>query len=260
MNVSELVKKYKSLHLEDVIDYTAFNKIAVSHHSTKIEGSTLTPLEAQILLKDGLSPKNRPMQDVLMVIDHAAALDFVLNEAKNKSNLSVKFIQDINALVMKSTGKIYQTAFGEIDSAKGLFRKGAVFAGSSYFPSFDKVERMTGDLIEEINNAIKQPLSVQEQLNLSFDAHFKLVSIHPFYDGNGRTSRLLMNYLQAFYDLPPAIVDSSDRQAYFEALIAARRKDDLTVFRKFMEDEYIRYLTDEIEKFEQANGQEPERS
>ncbi|MHC0443535.1 Fic family protein, partial [Flavobacterium sp. 3-210] len=79
---------------------------------------------------------------------------------------------------MKNTGGIYNTVFGEVDASKGMFRKGNVTAGVSYFPNYDKVERLTNDLIGFINEKMKTNLSVDEKLNLSFDAHFNLVSIH----------------------------------------------------------------------------------
>ena len=61
---------------------------------------------------------------------------------------------------------------------------------------------------------MSKPLSLAEQLNLAFDAHFNLVGIHPYYDGNGRTSRLLMNYIQAYYGQPLAIVRSENKALY----------------------------------------------
>jgi Fic family protein len=155
-----------------------------------------------------------------MVTDHFKALHFIIGKARNKTLVSVELIKEINSYVMKSTGGIYNTILGEVDASKGMFRKGNVTAGSSYFPNYDKVERLTNELVMSINKQINSDLSVDEKLNLSFDSHFDLVSIHPFYDGNGRTSRLLMNYIQAFYGLPLAIVNSEDKQEYIQALIS----------------------------------------
>jgi Fic family protein len=98
---------------------------------------------------------------------------------------------------------------------------------------------------------MKSANDINQQLNLSFDAHFNLVSIHPFYDGNGRTSRLLMNYIQRYLHLPLAIVFSESKAEYIKALIDARAKDDIEVFRSFMREEYARYLQSEIQRFEE---------
>lgn len=95
---------------------------------------------------------------------------------------------------------------GEIDASQGMFRKGNVSAGGSYFVNYDKVEPYTLSLTKKLQASIEQELTVEEKLQLSFSTHFDLVSIHPFYDGNGRTSRLLMNFIQQYFHLPLAIV------------------------------------------------------
>lgn len=100
---------------------------------------------------------------------------------------------------------------------------------------------------------MKADLTDTAKINLSFDAHFNLVSIHPFYDGNRRTSRLLMNYIQAYYGLPLAIVHSESKAEYIEALITTRQKNDINIFRNFMQGEYARLLSSEIKKFEEID-------
>ncbi|NVM66077.1 Fic family protein [Mucilaginibacter sp. SG538B] len=251
MEIVNLIEKYNDLGIVDVIDHDRFNLISIDHHSTRIEGSTLTEVETQVLINEGRTPNGKPLEESLMVTDHHAALLFTIENAKAKRALSVSLLQEINALVMKNTGKVYNTILGTVDSRTGAFRKGNVTAGISYFPNFDKVERLTNDLVKKLNESISSPLSVAEQLNLSFDAHFNLVSIHPYYDGNGRASRLLMNYIQAYYNLPLAIVRSENKAAYIQALIDTRQQENIEVFRKFMASEYSFLLNQEIEKFEE---------
>lgn len=251
MDLITLIEKYNNLGISDVIDHDKFNLISIVHHSTKIEGSTLTEVETQVLLNEGLTPNGKPLQDTLMVTDHYAALKFALNEAHLKKEITVDLIKELNSLVARNTGSIYNTIFGTIDARTGAFRKGNVTAGLTYFPNFDKVERLTTDMITKINEIMKGSLSMLDKINLSFDAHFNLVSIHPFYDGNGRTSRLLMNYIQAYYNLPLAIVRNEAKAEYIEALINTREKDDINIFRQFMTDEFALLLKSEIDKFEE---------
>lgn len=253
MDCVKLIAKYNDLGIAEVIDHDKFNLIAIDHHSTRIEGSTLTEIETQVLINEGRTPNGKPLQESLMVTDHHAALLFTIQNAKAKNKLSVSLLQQVNALVMKSTRKVYNTMLGTVDSATGAFRKGNVTAGVSYFPNFDKVERLTGDLVRKLNDEMGKPLSVQEQLNLSFDAHFNLVSIYPYYDGNGRTSRLLMNYIQAYYNLPLAIVQSENKAAYIQALVDTREQEDVQVFRDFMNSEYALLLGKDITKFEEMS-------
>ena len=249
MELTELISEYKNLQLKEVIDHEKFNLISIDHHSTRIEGSTLTEVETQVLINEGKTPKGKPLEESLMVTDHHAALLFILENAKEKKSISLPFIQAINALVMRNTGKVYNTMLGSVDSRTGAFRKGNVTAGISYFPNFDKVERLTTGLADKLNESLKMSLTLHEQLNLSFDAHFNLVSIHPFYDGNGRTSRLLMNYIQACFELPLAIVYSENKVEYIQALIDTREKEDIQIFRNFMLQEYTTLLKGEIARY-----------
>lgn len=253
MDITSLIAQYKALHLEEVIDHEKFNLITIDHHSTRIEGSTLTEIEAQVLINEGRTPKGKPLEDSLMVKDHHTALLFTLEAATQGKELTTAFIQRINALVMKGTGKTYHTMLGAVDSTTGAFRKGNVSAGSTYFPNYDKVERLTEELTHLISERIKAPLSMEDQLNLSFDAHYNLVSIHPFYDGNGRTSRLLMNFLQAKYGLPLAIVPSENKTSYIESIITTRETGDPEPFRDFMRTQYSFQLQAEIDRHKEMS-------
>lgn len=251
MELIKLVRKYKELGIADTIDHEKFSSISIVHHSTVIEGSTLTEVETQVLINDDLTPKGKPFVHSQMVLDHYEALKFVIEEAKKKTPITIELIQKINSLTIKNTGSIHNTVFGEVDSTKGEFRKGNVFAGDTYFPNFDKVEKLTENLVDGINLRMKNELTIEEKINLSFDAHYNLVSIHPFYDGNGRTSRLFMNYLQSYYKLPLAIVHNENKVSYIEALTETRKSENLNIFRKFMNNEYSNLLKSEIKKYEE---------
>jgi Fic family protein len=254
-DISKLLSRYRELNLQDVLDHERFNEYAIVHHSSSIEGSTLTEIETRLLLEEDITPKGKPLTHSLMVKDHYTALRYVLESAKIKRAISVDFIQQINALVMKNTGSIYNTVFGEIDGSKGMFRKGNVSAGGSYFPNYDKVIPYTTKLVEQLDNNLIKVLGDEEQLKLSFSAHFDLVSIHPFYDGNGRSSRLLMNYIQAFYGLPLAIVFKEDKADYYVALQETRKQEDMQIFYAFMFGQFRKHLEQEIASYLQAMSQ-----
>lgn len=251
---AKLLDRYRQYALSKVIDYDKFNHYAITHHSTRIEGSTLTETETQVLLDDGLTPKGKPLEHALMAQDHYQALLFMLQQAEQKAELTVGLIQQINARVMKHPGNTYNTPLGTVEASQGAFRKGNVVAGSTYFPNYDKVASLTERLAEGLRASLDECTTVAAQLELSFAAHFNLVSIHPFYDGNGRTSRLLMNFIQAWYGLPLSIVFSEDRTNYFDALQEARQQEDIHIFHRFMYEQYTQYLQQEINKYEAMPG------
>lgn len=253
-----LLSRYDELNLREVLDHDRFNEYAIVHHSSSIEGSTLTEVETRLLLEENITPKGKPLTHSLMVKDHYAALRYVLAEATGKKAITVDFIQQINALVMKNTGSIYNTVFGEIDASRGMFRKGNVSAGGSYFPNYDKVIPYTASLVKRLNENLSKVQATGDHLRLSFSAHFDLVSIHPFYDGNGRTSRLLMNYIQAYHGLPMAIVFKEDKADYYVALQETRKQEDIQIFFEFMFGQYRKHLEQEIASYTQAMSQKAE--
>ena len=253
-NIESLVNEYQSLDLSAIIDFDKFNQYSIVHHSATIEGSTLTEIETRLLLDEGLTPKGKPILHSLMVQDHQKALLFVLDEPKKKTIPSARFIQTINAIVMKNTGTVYNTALGKIDSTKGMFRKGNVSAGNSYFVNYDKVPGLVDELCKKISERITTAETTEDRLNLSFDAHFDLVTIHPFSDGNGRTSRLLMNFIQQLYGLPLSIVFKEDKADYFKALTDARANEDISIFRSFMYEQTAKHLAEEIRKYKEIKN------
>ena len=249
MRTIELLEKYKELDIENAVDFKKFNQYLVSHHSTNIEGSTLTYIETTVLLEDGLTPKGKPLVHTLMQKDHYEALVFALSYAK-KPPFTPQFIQQINTHVMRSTGQVYNTVLGNVDGSRGEYRKGTIFAGQTTFVNYAKIESMVKQLCNSINEAIKTPLTTIERLELAFKSHYELVNIHPFYDGNGRTSRLLMNVIQTYFDLPLALVFSEDKVAYIEAIIESNKTENTHPFIDFMFDQYNKHLSNLIKSVE----------
>lgn len=135
-NISILWKRYKDLNLQDVLDHEKFNDYSIVYHSTSIEGSTLTEVETRLLLEEDITPKGKPLLHSLMVKDHYAALRHVLESTTAKKAIALEFIQDINARVMKNTGSVYNTVFGEIDASRRQSRKGGKVVDIRYFFDF----------------------------------------------------------------------------------------------------------------------------
>ncbi|MGF7230676.1 Fic family protein [Arachidicoccus sp.] len=245
--INSLLQEYRALNLHNIKDYDLFNNIAIIHHSSSIEGSTLTLTDSELLIAEGLTPKGKPLQHTLMVKDHYEALLFTLDLASNKGKeLNIRDIQEINAKVNKNTGGIVNSTLGSVDVAKGEFRKNNVRAGDTYFVNYDKVPTLTSRLVKEINENINLVKTDNEKLELSFAAHFNLVSIHPFMGGNDWTSRLLMNFLQQKFNLPLSIVYQEDKVDYINALKESRKDRGLNHFYDFMFQQYKKYLTAEI--------------
>lgn len=243
--IEKLAKQYKTLS-KGVFDYKKYAYYAVTHHSTTIEGSTLTESQVINLLELGKTAPNKPFEHHQMVFDHYKALEFTLSIAKEKRNLTVNLIQEIASLVMKNTGAIVNTVMGTYYIANGDFRLSSVRAGSRLFPDYKKVPGLIDKLCKELNSGLKNAKTFKQKCELAFKIHFDFVSIHPFGDGNGRTARLLMNFVQEYFNLPLSIVFKQDKIKYINALELTRKKEDLQPFYDFMFNQYSKFMKKEV--------------
>src|ERR1044072_8574921 len=103
MKLEKIIETYQSLELDKIIDHDKFNKYVITHHSTSIEGSTLTEEDTRLLLDEGVTPKGKPLEHSLMVKDHFEALQYVLDVARKKQQVTVEFIQAVASKVMNNT-------------------------------------------------------------------------------------------------------------------------------------------------------------
>jgi Fic family protein len=228
------------------VDMKKFTCYAITYHSTAIEGSTLTEGQVYNLLDQDIPAKNKPFSEQQMVIDHQKALVYVLHKVSEKKPLTERFIQETGGMVVKNTGSIYSTALGTFDSTRGDYRLVNVHAGARTFPNYSKVPDLMKSFVEATNKRIAEAKTFQQKCEAAFYAHFQLVSIHPFADGNGRTSRLIMNYILSAFDLPVFYVYKSSRISYIQALEKARETDNLQPFYNFMFGQYKKFLEKEI--------------
>ncbi|MDR1021947.1 MAG: Fic family protein [Prevotellaceae bacterium] len=244
-----LVSQYRQA-MQGQVDLQKFTCYALTYHSTAIEGSTLTEGQVYSLLDLDIPAKNKPFTEQQMVVDHQKALIFTLNGAKERATLTETLIRQIGALVVKNTGSIYNTALGTFDSTRGEYRLLNVFAGTRGFPDSVKVPALMKTLVSEVNDKIGKVQTFDQKCELAFELHYRFVSIHPFADGNGRTSRLLMNYILALFDLPIFYVFKSSRIPYIQALEKARTTDNITVFYDFMYKQYQKFLERDLKIIE----------
>ena len=168
-------------------------------------------------------------------------------------------LRKLSGLLMARTGQLYKTALGEFDSSKGdlrLLNVTAGLGGTSYM-SYNKVPSKLTEFCEWINSERKKVgrKTIYEQYLFTFDAHYKLVTIHPWADGNGRLARLLMNMLQFELGLIPSKILLKDKVSYIESLVRTRESEDLSFFREFMVEVTINNLKVDITSFIHSTGE-----
>ena len=205
---------HKKQHLQSSrpLPAIALNKIKESlsiewtYNSNSIEGNTMSLRETQMVLQEGITVKGKSLREHFETHNHDKAIDYlysIINEAYTLRSID---ILSLHGLVLRSI---------EEDFA-GCIRNGGVRITGANFtpPNANKVPDLLDELIDFINT---NPLNLNA-IELATIFHHKLVWIHPFFDGNGRTVRLSMNLLLMRCGFPPAIILKNDRKKYYEAL------------------------------------------
>ena len=252
----ETISRYTASGIEQQVDYEKFYLYSLITHSTAIEGSTVTEVENQLLFDEGIAAKGRSLVEQMMNVDLKNAYLFGFEWAKTSKSYTVDFLCELAAKVMRRTGSEYSTMGGNFDSSKGELRRCNVSAGigGRSYMAFQKVSRATADFCQWLNDAL---VSVDRNdmaacYRLSFEAHFRLVTIHPWVDGNGRTTRLLMNIIQRQLGLIPSIVTKDAKGEYIQALIDSREQKDSTIIQDVMLAQHINNLESRILQYQQS--------
>lgn len=182
-----------------------------TYNSNSIEGNTLSLQETQMVLQEGITIKGKSLREHFEVFNHEKAIDYLYTLVKESYQLRSIDILSLHGLVLRSIE----------DDFAGRIRNGGVrIVGANFTPpNANKVSDLLDELINFVNN---NPLGLSDMV-LTTIFHHKLVWIHPFFDGNGRTVRLAMNLLLMRRGFPPAIILKTDRKKYYESLNQANK-------------------------------------
>jgi Fic family protein len=206
---------YKPLPLALITNLEEWYRVELTYTSNALEGNTLTRQETALVVEKNIAIGGKSLREHFEAINHAEAVDFIQTLINKKSvEITADTILDIHRIILKN-----------IDNTNaGIYRSVHVrLSGSqTVLPNPVKVPKLMEDFFQWIAHAAAS----EHPAKLAADAHFKLVTIHPFADGNGRTARLLMNLILMQNYYPPAIIPVEKRLAYINALEKAQTTDD----------------------------------
>lgn len=198
-----------NLHEDMVLRWT--------YHSNAIEGNTLTLKETKVAL-EGIAVGGKTMREHFEAINHREAIYFVEDLVKRNEPLSEWQIKSIHQLILKNID----------DAHAGVYRKtNVIIAGADHVPpdALHVESEMQGFI-----NWYREQAPALHPVEKAARVHADFVKIHPFTDGNGRTSRLLMNLELMKDGYPPVVLTVERRLEYYEALDAAHTKQDYEPF------------------------------
>lgn len=183
-----------------------------TYHSNAIEGNTLSLQETRVVIEDGMTVRGKSLREHFEAINHHEAIAAVEQLARPGYVLTSADVLDVHALMMHNLDKAFA----------GRYRNAGVrIAGADFTPpNALKVEGFMENLLDWTQTASG---NLHPMVRAAV-FHHRLVWIHPFFDGNGRTARLLTNLLLLSDGYPPAVILKNDRLKYYEALNRANRE------------------------------------
>lgn len=214
-------------------------KIELTYTSNAIEGNTLSRQQTALVVEKGLTVAGKSLKEHLEAVNHVQALDFLKKLVSKKRNIiTERIILTIHEIILKKID----------DFNAGRYRNMTVrVAGSTVvFPNPAKLPDLMKNFIKWLHSPNKD-----HPVKIASDAHFKLVSIHPFIDGNGRTARLIMNLLLSQAGYPPALIRKEDRIKYIDRLEKGQLTGDLNDYYNLIYDAVILSLDIYLGAFEQ---------
>ena len=237
---------FKPFQNELIKNLEEWFRIELTYTSNAIEGNTLTRAETAMVVEEGLTVQGKSLTEHQEAINHAMAFDYIQTlVTKKRQELTEKDILDIHSIILNKID----------DTNKGKYRTVAVrLKGSeTILPNPLKVPELMEEFIKWLQSEI-----ADHPIKIAIDAHFKLVSIHPYVDGNGRTARLLMNLLLMQAGFPSGIIRKEDRSIYINSLEKGQTKNDLTDYYIVMLEAVDRSLDIYLEAIEPERASMPE--
>ncbi len=237
--IQEKKLKYEqNKHKISPITLSSYEKdfeLTFTHNSTAIEGNTLTLMETKVVLEDGVAIGGKKLREIYEVINHKKAYGYVKKCIAEKKPLDENIIKDLHAILTENI------------IVGGIYRNEEVrVSGAGFTPPAGN------EMYMQIKNFYEDLKIKEKELNpieLAAWTHSEFVRIHPFVDGNGRTSRLIMNYQLLLNGYLPVSVAKENRLDYYNALEQYAVNGDLTVFADFVAeleevqlDEYIKLV------------------
>lgn len=217
------------IQLQKLEEY--FN-INYTYESNKIEGNTLSLQETELVVNQGITISGKSMREHLEAINHAEASEYIIDLVKRKIVFDERVLLELHSLILRGIDK---------DNA-GVYRQVPVaISGSRHVPP---QPYLLDKLMEDYFKFYREFVRKLHPVILAAEMHERLVSIHPFIDGNGRTARLVMNLILLQNGYPIAILkgDIKQRLDYYKALEAVQVDNDVSHFYELVVDEVFSSL------------------
>ena len=205
--------------------------IAFAYNSGKIENDLITYHDTrEIFEHDGVTSYTGDLRTLFEIRNAKDASEYLLTAFGERLTIDEKLIKKFQKLLTKNT---YDSRRWQLGERPGEYKKHDYVTGREEIGALpEDVQTEMDELLEDIKS-----FPADKALTAAAFFHVKFENIHPFADGNGRTGRLVMNYLLMLNDHPPVIIHEQDRREYYEALEAWDSEQQLEPMLAFLREQ-----------------------
>ena len=236
-----LVKEYLERVAKPMgdLEFRKHSEIMLSCHSCGIEGSSFSVDDTRALFEQGLGyyPVGKTLLECQEMADHFKAYEWMHDHLDHP--FDVELMKTINRLVTMNT-----LPYRVPDAVPGEFTTVDMVAGDTLFGEHDKLIAQVPKLMESTAKAIGEGDIHPMVLSARFHGFYEY--LHPFRDGNGRTGRLLSNFILLQFGLPELVIRKEDRQQYIDALRAKRTEGTDEFLISFFFKAALKQIKDEL--------------
>lgn len=200
-------------------DLQTFYTVNLTYHSNALEGNTLTQSETELVLSHGITIGGKSLVEHLEVIGHRDAMAYMEVLARNEVAIGEREIKELHSLIMLPIAPTSASVEAGVYRTLDVRAAGTGYVYASHYRVRELMEGFASWLESEVAQSL-HPVA------FASEAHYRLVTIHPFRDGNGRTARLLMNLCLLRAGYPITVIDNAQRALYISALAWAQGHGD----------------------------------
>lgn len=250
MAFEEEIKLYESLRCKyqaliinkmDREEYTNYNEVLFSTHSCAIEGNSFSVDDTRELKEKGLGmiPAGKTLFEAFEMLDHFEAFEYVMQNTQHP--LDVALLKEINKRVT-----LHTISYRSPEAIPGEYTTTDMAAGGTVFGDHEQLIAKVPKLLESTEKAIASAAVHPMILAVRFHGFYEY--LHPFRDGNGRTGRLVSNYILLRSGHPLLIIPSEARQEYISALRMIRTEAPDEHLVRFFFKMAMRRMEDELKQ------------
>lgn len=224
------------------------HSIAFAYNSGKIENDKVTYNDTrEIFEHDGVTSYTGDLRTLFEIRNSKEANEMFLSAFNQRLPVDEALIKEFQRLLTQNT---YDTRRYQLGERPGEYKK------HDYVTGKEEIGAAPEDVKEEMDELLEEMQDITEDIVLKAAAYFhvKFENIHPFADGNGRTGRLVMNYILVINGHPPIVIHEEDRKTYYSALESWDTEQDIKPMCEFLKEQTVKTWSKQIERVERKKN------